>query len=251
MTQVTKPNRPLGTDTRSIEAILADFDAITGVINGNLDVTNMSATGAQNFLQPGDLIVSAAGVRAGCLLCDGRAISRVTYAALFAAIGTTFGAGDTTSTFNIPDYRGRVIMAAGQSTAVGATAHNAGDKIGSETHTHSVPSTAINMSGAIAAVSAHSHNLSTNGYASVQVVSNGAIVGALAGSFTGTNRAPTAAGVADTSTHSGTALGGATDSGGAQFAPLGGTLNTPAMTTGSPSSSAMPPILVANVFIKT
>lgn len=38
--------------------------------------------------------------------CDGRALSRTTYSELFALLGTAFGAGDGTTTFNIPDYRG-------------------------------------------------------------------------------------------------------------------------------------------------
>lgn len=42
------------------------------------------------------------------LVCDGRAISRTTYAALFAALATTYGTGDGSTTFNIPDLRGRV-----------------------------------------------------------------------------------------------------------------------------------------------
>jgi microcystin-dependent protein len=45
----------------------------------------------------------------GWLLCDGAAVSRTTYAALFTAIGTTFGAGNGTTTFNLPDLRSRVI----------------------------------------------------------------------------------------------------------------------------------------------
>lgn len=40
----------------------------------------------------------------GWLVCDGSAISRTTYARLFAAIGTTYGAGDGSTTFNLPDY---------------------------------------------------------------------------------------------------------------------------------------------------
>jgi microcystin-dependent protein len=44
----------------------------------------------------------------GWLLCDGAAVSRTTFAALFAAIGTTWGAGDGSTTFNVPDLRGRV-----------------------------------------------------------------------------------------------------------------------------------------------
>lgn len=44
----------------------------------------------------------------GWLLCDGSAVSRTTYPTLFAAIGTTWGAGDGSTTFNVPDMRGRV-----------------------------------------------------------------------------------------------------------------------------------------------
>lgn len=44
---------------------------------------------------------------AGWLICDGSAVSRTTYAALFTAIGTNFGVGDGSTTFNIPDFRGR------------------------------------------------------------------------------------------------------------------------------------------------
>lgn len=44
------------------------------------------------------------------LLADGRAISRSTYATLFTALGTTYGAGDGSTTFNIPDLRGRVAI---------------------------------------------------------------------------------------------------------------------------------------------
>lgn len=51
---------------------------------------------------------AGASAPAGWLLCYGQAISRTTYAALFAAIGTAFGAGDGSMTFNVPDCRGRV-----------------------------------------------------------------------------------------------------------------------------------------------
>lgn len=48
----------------------------------------------------------------GWLLCFGQAVSRTTYAGLFQAIGTTFGVGDGTTTFNLPDLRGRVVAGA-------------------------------------------------------------------------------------------------------------------------------------------
>lgn len=46
----------------------------------------------------------------GYLLCDGRAISRGTYARLFTALGETYGAGDSITTFNLPDLRGRAVF---------------------------------------------------------------------------------------------------------------------------------------------
>lgn len=57
----------------------------------------------------------------GWLLCDGAAVSRTTYAALFAAIGTTFGAGDGSTTFNLPDASDRFIIGAGSTYSAAAT----------------------------------------------------------------------------------------------------------------------------------
>ena len=47
------------------------------------------------------------------LACDGAAVSRAAYPELFGAIGTTFGAGDGSTTFNLPDLRGRFIRGTG------------------------------------------------------------------------------------------------------------------------------------------
>jgi microcystin-dependent protein len=51
----------------------------------------------------------AASAPTGWLLCTGQAVSRATYAALFVAIGTTYGVGDGSTTFNLPDMRGRLV----------------------------------------------------------------------------------------------------------------------------------------------
>lgn len=48
----------------------------------------------------------------GYLPCDGRAVSRTEYSALFNVIGTSFGNGDNVSTFNVPDFRGRFLEGA-------------------------------------------------------------------------------------------------------------------------------------------
>lgn len=64
----------------------------------------------------------------GFLWCDGAAVSRTTYATLFGVIGTTYGAGDGSSTFNLPNLNGRVPVGKNSSRSLGATG-------GSETHT--------------------------------------------------------------------------------------------------------------------
>lgn len=55
------------------------------------------------------------------LLCDGSAVSRTDYAALFAVIGTTFGAGDGSTTFALPDLRAAFIRGAGTNSGYSAT----------------------------------------------------------------------------------------------------------------------------------
>ena len=62
------------------------------------------------------------------LLCYGQAISRTTYAALFAVISTTYGTGDGSTTFNVPDLRGRVV--AGQDDMGGTSANRLTNQTG-------------------------------------------------------------------------------------------------------------------------
>lgn len=61
---------------------------------------------------PAGVVMPFAGATApgGWLLCEGQAVSRATYKRLFQAIGTAFGVGDGSTTFNIPDLRGRVAI---------------------------------------------------------------------------------------------------------------------------------------------
>lgn len=69
----------------------------------------------------------------GWLVCDGSAVSRTEYATLYDAIGDTWGAGDGSTTFNLPDLRGRTPIGAG--TGTGLTARTLGThNIGAETH---------------------------------------------------------------------------------------------------------------------
>lgn len=79
---------------------------------------------------------AAATAPSGYLACNGAAVSRTTYAALFAVIGTTWGAGDGSTTFNVPDLRGRTAIGSG--TGSGLTARTLAGTGGAETHQLSV-----------------------------------------------------------------------------------------------------------------
>jgi len=65
-------------------------------------------------------------------LCDGSAISRTTYSTLYGVIGTTFGVGDGSTTFNLPNLCSRMPIGTGQGT--GFTNRNLGDTGGEESH---------------------------------------------------------------------------------------------------------------------
>lgn len=81
-------------------------------------------------------------VPAGYLLCDGSEVSRATYAMLFTAIGTTYGTGDGSTTFNIPDLSGRVAIGPSQTHALGSTGGAATVTLSTSNlpmHHHSVP----------------------------------------------------------------------------------------------------------------
>ena len=102
---------------------------ITNMADGtaNTDAATVQQVNAVGF-QSGDMkAVAYSNTPSGWLLCDGSAVSRTTYSALFAAIGTTFGPGDGSSTFNIPNTVNNVLAGAGSLVSMGATT-------GSQTH---------------------------------------------------------------------------------------------------------------------
>jgi microcystin-dependent protein len=83
----------------------------TGVTLSTGWIDMPTASGANAVLPTGALVAfGGATAPTGWLVCDGSAVSRSVYSLLFAAIGTLYGAGDGSTTFNLPDLRGRVAV---------------------------------------------------------------------------------------------------------------------------------------------
>jgi len=108
----------------------------------------------------------------GYLLCDGSAVSRSTFADLFAVIGTTYGTGDNSTTFNVPDLQGKfpqgksgttnLATTGGANTVTVAVTNN---QAVSSTSTQSVSITGniSNTSLTTAQLASHSHNCAAQG----------------------------------------------------------------------------------------
>lgn len=148
---------------------------ITGLAPGTDPTDAVAKSQIDNFFPVGiivDFAGSSATVPANWLLCYGQEISRTTYAALFACIGTTYGAGDSTTTFNLPDYRGCV--GAGKDNMGGTSANrltgltggvngdNLGAVGGAETHVLTTAQLAAHThTGSTGSSGNHSHTMPT------------------------------------------------------------------------------------------
>ena len=109
----------------------------------------------------------------GYLGCDGAAVSRSTYSALFALIGTTHGAGDGSSTFNLPNFQNRMAIGKSGTYGLGTTG---GATTATATISGSVSVTVNNHTLTTAEIPSHSHFVSNsgNGFPN-DVQSNGAL----------------------------------------------------------------------------
>lgn len=83
----------------------------------------------------------AASAPAGWLLCNGQAVSRTAFAALFAVLGTTYGVGDGSTTFNLPNSTDRMNIGAGNLYALASTGGSKDAIVVSHTHTASTTAT--------------------------------------------------------------------------------------------------------------
>lgn len=119
---------PADGDTLDAADVNNPLNIIKDVINGNIDQDNIKAASitaancSSEIVNVGEIrMYGGATAPTGWLLCDGTAINRTTYAALYAVTSTTFGIGDNSTTFNVPDMRGRTTIGVGTGTGGGTS----------------------------------------------------------------------------------------------------------------------------------
>ena len=251
--------------------LLATIDvaaSATSIVDADITdgrVYSQSNTAFGGFAPAGAILAyGGATAPTGWLLCQGQAVSRSTYAHLFSVLGTTFGVGDGSTTFNLPDLRQRFPLgkaASGTGSTLGATGgaidhthtgpshtHTGPSHTHTISHTHQVdpPSTATSSDGS------HSHAVAS-GFAGSST--NNVNVSPGSGLSVATSVHTHGEGTLATDTeaaHSHTVNIASVTSGAASTSTSGasGTGNTGASGT-DVTGTANPPYLVVNYIIKT
>jgi microcystin-dependent protein len=153
-------NMTLRDDVVTAASVADDAINTANIVDGAVTAAKLAVGAA--FVAGMVMPYAGSAAPSGWLLAYGQDVSRTTYSGLFSAIGTTYGSGDGSTTFTLPDLRGRTV--AGQDNMGGTSADRLtnqsggldGDTLGatggSETHTLTE-----------AELAAHSHSLGTNG----------------------------------------------------------------------------------------
>lgn len=153
----------VGTGNPWVELGKINLPALTSVINtGNIFETFLNVNVAPQYSMFPGSIIDFAGTAApsGWLLCYGQLVSRLKYSGLFSVIGTSYGMGDGSTTFAIPDLRGRV--AAGKDNMGGVSSNRLINRIGGTTLGASGGFEEITMTIAEMPVHSHGQQVSAN-----------------------------------------------------------------------------------------
>jgi microcystin-dependent protein len=116
------------------------------------DFSGANLTGIEGIPTATIVPWSSSSVPTGFLECNGAAVSRSTYSALFAIVGTTYGVGDGASTFNVPDLQDNVAVGKSNNKALGSTAG-----ANTVTSTGNVGGSTANATLSTAQLASHSH----------------------------------------------------------------------------------------------
>jgi len=240
----------------STNVLIGTYDSLfpiaslpVSIYNGGTGATTAEGArinlGLGTFLVPtGSLIMwPSVTVPTDWKLCNGDAISRTTFATLFSLLGTTFGVGDGTTTFNLPNYKNRMPYGA-DVVAVGATGGSADAIVVSHTHTGTTDNQSVNHAHTFSGTTGgqsndHQHNLPTQYSGSL-----GDFVNLAGYNGTSTSSASLSSGVTAGHNHT---FSGTTGNNNAN--------HNHTFTTGSAGSSGtnanLPPYLGINFIIKT
>lgn len=144
-------------------AFASSVTTVTVALNGGVLSVSLSAVAVAiasiskpGIQLPAGIIVPFGGgtVPSGWLLCDGANVSRATYGVLFAAIGTTHGSGDGSTTFGLPDLRGRAPF--GKDNMGGSAANRVTSGVSG------ITGTTLGAAGGHQDIQQHSHDKNTN-----------------------------------------------------------------------------------------
>jgi len=133
-------------------------DGMEGLVPGSVDMTCL-AIAVQAMLVPTATIAPFAGSTAptGWIFCAGQAVSRTTYASLFAVIGTTYGAGDGSTTFGAPDLRGRMALGLDNTGGTDAGRLSVSNTLGGSGGAQTKSGSTASYTLTVADIPAHSH----------------------------------------------------------------------------------------------
>ena len=153
------------------------------------DFSGANLTGIEGIPTATIVPWSSASVPTGFLECNGQAVSRSTYSALFAIVSTTYGTGDGASTFNVPDLQNNVAVGKSNNKALAST--GGADTV---TTTGNVAGSTANHTLTEAELASHSHSfgaLNNQGSPAPRTYGISIPGGSLGGGGTTRNNAPT------------------------------------------------------------
>jgi microcystin-dependent protein len=193
----------------------------SGLSAGSVSLASLASAVAEALIPTGSLAPFAgSSIPSGWLACFGQTVSRTTYAGLFAAIGTTYGVGDGSTTFGLPDLRGRSIF--GRDDMGGTAASRITNAISG------ITGTTLGAVGGDQSMQQHNHNVTDPGH--THTVPARTPINMVGGSFNvGSNNGP----LTSTTFNTGSSTTGITIA-----------------NAGTGSSQNMPPAIVLNWMIK-
>lgn len=123
------------------------------LLDGDGNLSEEAAASIESYLGPIGMIVMWGGTSIpsdSWLVCNGQAVSRATYPILFERYGTTWGVGDGSTTFNLPNFQDRIPIGAGANAGLGQQTGSGTATLSQSnlpSHTHTLTLNAINVTG--------------------------------------------------------------------------------------------------------